>query len=295
MGEIEKSTILLNDINSKIVKESKKAADQYEWLYHCTSVDALLSIISNREMWLSNLQVVNDQEEAKRISSKTFEKSYYVACFTYDKNILNTHWEEYGKSNECILFGLKKTWFEKKLTFLEEEHKKCNEQCFSIYNSFNDALNFQKNEIKKGKSVGSPYFVIDYGFYKIIYDDNLKAKMETEAVWKIDGNNVDGTLIIPSVAGIIKSTHGICYRDGKEPYEKDWTSEKEVRLKVGVTTNNAQITSQGYYFRQMAIRLSKDAFSELPIKFGMNMSCENRKRSILKIESLLPETEIYEI
>lgn len=202
---------------------------------------------------------------------------------------------EYGKSKECILFGLKQAWFEKKLTFLNEDHTKCNDKCFSIYNTFEDALRFQENEIKKGTRTGAPYFIIDYGFYKIIYDDNLKKNIESEAVWIVDGNNVSGTRITPSVAGIIKSTHGTCYRDGKEPYEKDWTSEKEVRLKVGVTTNNAQIVNRGIYFQKMAIKLSKDAFSELPIKFGPNISCENKMQSILKIRNLLPVSNIYEI
>ena len=49
--------------NLEFVRKSKDEAKKYEWLYHCTSVEALISVIENREMWLSNLKVVNDKEE----------------------------------------------------------------------------------------------------------------------------------------------------------------------------------------------------------------------------------------
>ncbi len=48
------------------------------------------------------------------------------------------------------------------------------------------------------------------------------------------GKTYLGRSLTPSVAGIVKPTKGMCQRWEKEPYEKDWSTEKEVRLKVGI-------------------------------------------------------------
>jgi hypothetical protein len=69
MGNIVSSTMSAPSAteNMEFIRKSKNEANQFEWLYHCTSVDALISMINSREMWLSNLQLVNDTEEVGRI------------------------------------------------------------------------------------------------------------------------------------------------------------------------------------------------------------------------------------
>lgn len=281
--------------NMNLISQSKKEAKRYEWLYHCTSIDALISMIKNREMWLSNLQVVNDKEEAGRIDFTEYEKAYYVGCFTYDKNITEEHWREYGQSEHKVLFGMKTEWFNRKLAFLNTDYTKNDWDIFKIYNSFEEAINYQIESQKEGKIVPAPYYVMDYGFYKVIYDDELKRNIKTKSVWNIDGMTLEGAAITTGIAGIIKSTHGICIREGKEPYDKDWSSEKEVRLKVGVITSNKDLIKTGLFFGKMAIQLSEDAFSELPIVFSPDMCQKDRASFIEKIRLLLPKSNVYEI
>lgn len=281
--------------NLEFVRKSKDEAKKYEWLYHCTSVEALISVIENREMWLSNLKVVNDKEEVGRIDVEEYEKAYYVACFTYDSDITDEHWREYGQSENKVLFGVKTSWFKKKLSFLDTNHTKIDDNCFKICNSFDEAIDYQVKSIKNGKNVPPPYYVIDYGFYKVIYDDVLKKNIKSKATWMIDGVHLEEAAIVPTIPGIIKSTHGICIRNGKDEYDKDWTSEKEVRLKIGVNTNNKQIKDIGVFYRQMAIQLSDIAFSELPIKFSPDMKLEQREKSLKRIKSTLPGANVYEI
>lgn len=60
----------------------------------------------------------------------------------------------------------------------------------------------------------------------------------------LGGDEIQGRILTPEIVGIIKSTHRICRRPGKTPYDKDWTTEKEVRLKVGVQQLN--IFANGY-------------------------------------------------
>lgn len=80
MGRIVGSAISTAEAmkNMEFVKKSKEEANKYKWLYHCTSIDALFSMIEYREMWLSNMQVVNDKEEVAHIDFKEYEKSYML-------------------------------------------------------------------------------------------------------------------------------------------------------------------------------------------------------------------------
>ncbi len=53
-------TVIYNDNmaeNLQFVRNSKELAKTHEWLYHCTTVSALRSILKNREFWLSNLHM----------------------------------------------------------------------------------------------------------------------------------------------------------------------------------------------------------------------------------------------
>ena len=60
--------------NMNFVNNAKDEAEKYEWLYHCTTSEVLLSIISNNEFWLKNLKLVNDAEEVKRIDVPEYEE-----------------------------------------------------------------------------------------------------------------------------------------------------------------------------------------------------------------------------
>ena len=79
--QLEGSVLSVPD--NDILNSSKQEAKEYNKLFHCTSAEALLSIIKYREFWLNSLKWVNDKDEKKRIDVPKFENSYYVACFTY--------------------------------------------------------------------------------------------------------------------------------------------------------------------------------------------------------------------
>ena len=127
------------------------------------------------------------------------------------------------------------------------------------------------------------------------HDDEMKKTVSNDCNWIVDGVKLPGKSITASVAGIIKSTHGICHRYGKEDYDKDWTQEKEIRLKVGVNTLNKTIQEEGLYFRQLAVPLSEDAFLELPLKFSPDMAEASKKRYLAALRMKLPTSNIYEI
>ena len=103
----------------------------------------------------------------------------------------------------------------------------------------------------------------------------------------------------PEIGGIIKSTHGLCERFGKESYDKDWTTEKEVRLKVGI--QQLEIFTNGYeihdgmimktaYFPKIAVPVSDNVFDV--VKIGFALKFEDRKRFLEEIKNILSDSVI---
>ena len=75
----------------------------------------------------------------------------------------------------------------------------------------------------------------------------------------------------------LAKTYGMCRRFGEESYDKDWTTEKEVRLKVGI--QQLEIFANGYkihdgqilktvFFPKIAIPVSENAFDVVKIGFS---------------------------
>ena len=92
---------------------------------------------------------------------------------------------------------------------------------------------------------------------------------------------------------------GISRRPGKKPREKDWTTEKEVRLKIGI--QQLEIFSNGYeihdgivmktdFFPKIAVPVSERAFDT--VKIGFAPRFQERKRFLEEIQQLLPESII---
>ena len=86
---------------------------------------------------------------------------------------------------------------------------------------------------------------------------------------------------------------------GEESYDKDWTTEKEVRLKVGI--QQLEIFANGYkihdgqilktvFFLKIAIPVSENAFDV--VKIGFSPQFYARKEFLEEIRQLLPESII---
>ncbi|NLK78699.1 MAG: hypothetical protein GX284_13575 [Clostridiales bacterium] len=290
MGNLVGAKVESQDLikNNKFIYESKETAKKYKWLYQCTNIEALKNILKSKEIWLSNLKTVNDAEEVKRINVPEFEKSFFVACFTYEDNIPKEHWGEYGDGENGVLYGFKQDWVLREAELMWRPGEKVEDIDFKIYSKFDEALEAACPMLKKHKRVCNPYFFWDFGFYQIVYDDELKKEMSGECALDIGDGILKGVrFITPSVVGIIKNTHGLCKGKNAEVYDKDWTTEKEVRLKVGIGTTH-DILPKELFFPKMAIKLKENAFDELVIRFSPTMTEEKRKENIKEIEKLLP-------
>ncbi len=295
--EIHSNNLLQNiDFISKAIASAKS----YEWLYHCTNSTALFSIIHNRELWLSSLKCVNDKEEVGRIDVPEYENGYYVGCFTHDANISKEHWEEYGSPKDGILIGFKREWVIRSATFMTLNNFKCPE--IEIFDNCKMALNEKINQCEQYNRITNPFFINDFEFYKVVYGDKLKKNIEEDCSVEIDGRIYHGRSYMPSIAGIVKSKYGICSRQSNKQYEKDWTTEKEVRLKVAIT--QLDNSKNGYpihdgtimsdvYFPKIAVKLSDIAFKYIKIKFSPGFS--SKEDYIKRLKQMIPMSSVEEI
>lgn len=287
----------------QFVKQSKENAARYEWLYHCTNADAFLCILKDREFYLTNLQCVNDQDEARRIDVDAYKHTYYVGCFTRENNISLDHWKEYSQTGNGVLFGVKQNWFSRSARFVVEPKNK--ENCCGratanekIYCDRATAEGVRTKFIHERKII-NPFYINSFDFYEMKYDDELKKDIAGLGAMELSGKMTQGRTFVPEVAGIIKKTRGSCEREGKKPYEKNWTSEKEVRLKVGVQQcdiscyGNAIIDStiwKNLYFPKIAVPFTDDAFDIIKIRFSDGF--QDKDAYIGEIKKYRPESKI---
>lgn len=287
--QLEGSTLSVP--NNNILTKSKQEAKQYEKLYHCTKADGLLSIIKKREFWLNSLKCVNDKDEKKRIDVSKFENSYYVACFTYENQISSEHWTEYGDYDNGVLFSIKKEWFLKDIVFMSSDNQKIDNENCKIYISSKIALDEKIKAQKNGNRL-NPFSLFDFDFYKIIYNDELICNIENEDTVDIHGEAYPAIVQNPTIVGIIKKTNGICERSGQKPYPKDWTTEKEVRLKIGIWQGAYVDKKLDYLFPKIAVKLSPDAFDAFDIRFSPNFDDKKKNTYLEELHTLLPDSEI---
>lgn len=296
---IEGKTVFVDNAvrNLHFIQKSKELAQTHKWLYHCTTASALKSILKTKEFWLTNLQLVNDKEEAEKIDVIEYKNTYYVCCFSYDSEISDENWEEYGNINDGVLIAVRPEWFLKDAIFMLENNQKPTDEFFRIMKNHEEALEYKIEQQKKGY-LSNPFYMNAYGFYQVIYDDNLIKDICGKAEIEIDGIKIPGRNLLPEVAGIIKSTHGMCRRYGKNPYEKDWTTEKEVRLKVGIQQLDINLNGnvvhdemimQNVYFPKIAVPISEDAFNEIKIKFSPKF--ENKDEFLNELREIMPDSK----
>lgn len=298
--EIDENIVFQSDIVEKMmfIEDSKKLAREHEWLFHCTSDENLLSILKKREFWLSNLKLVNDKEEIERVDVPEYENTYYVTCFTYDSELSEEHWIEYGNLENGVLIGIKPAWIKRAAVFMNSGNEKCESEHEIIKKNRDKAFEYKIMRQKEGNG-GNPFFINAFDFYQIVYSNEIAKKIKEKACLSIDGSMLGGMSFIPEVAGIIKAEKGICQRWGKKPYEKDWTIEKEVRLKVGIQQldifknghkNHDGMIMNGMFFPKVAVPVTDDAFEEIKIKFSPDF--KNQDDYIKQIKQILPNSVI---
>ena len=153
------------------------------------------------------------------------------------------------------------------------------------------ALNFKMHE-QQNRHIVYPFYIEDYGFYKVFYDDDLSPKIKGAGRLITNSGTIFGTAIVPSVAGIVKRSKGI---DNKTGFAVDWKDESEIRLKlciVQMKLGNENVYKNDPFCPKVAISLNENAFSDFDIRFSPNFS-DDRKRDILEeIGKLIPNSTI---
>lgn len=252
-----------------IIRKSKEGANEYKYLYHCTNIEGLKGMIDSNLFWLSNLQCVNDREEANRISLPDYEKEYYVGCFTYEDDVPKSHWLEYGNLSDGVLFSVKRNWF----NFSESRF-------LNDANRIVEMIEFTEKTEALNHIIGSYIYIDKVDFYKIIYNDELILDMQMEASIQNGDEVIEGGCFIePEIIGIIKKRSGTCMRENRAIYEKVWEDEKEVRIKL--MTASVDGSKKLFWTKKLSVPFSKDAFDEINLRFSPECD-ETRKEELCR-------------
>lgn len=257
---------------SEFLGTSRKIANK-EWIYHCTDTNALISILKNKEFYLKNLVYVNDEDEVKAIDVNAYRNTFYVGCFSSEIIDSDEHREEYGKSENSVFIAMKKEWFTKNVHFLcigDGEWIDLGDT-FRIFSNLREVIGFQKNEYKDGRYC-YPYYIEDYDFYGVIYDDNEQIRIQCDISIASNGTEIKGVTFIPELAGIIKKKSGISKRTKEY---RIWANEKEIRLKLCIHQEDHFLNGNEYHdgamvpitIKQVVVQLTENAFDTLHIYF----------------------------
>lgn len=175
------------------------AANYHPYLYHYTNLCALKCILSNKSLRLSRLDIVNDSEENKRITS-LWNSKLFVLCFTYDLNNQEYFFQKYGKirlafDKDAVDFD--NIYFNPELTHKFVFGKETNLN----YHSYSSA---------------SDWCVYDKTLADVFYTDNMDDHIAEDG--------------FESNAGLIKFKKGL---DNKNEC-RNWEQERETRLRVAL-------------------------------------------------------------
>ncbi len=202
---------------NELYDELSRKALAHNFLYHYTSISTLKVILKNKSLRLSRLDLVNDPEENKRITS-LWNTKVYVACFTNTLESSKYFFENYGKVRITFKNALVKrdVYFDSQLT------NKLSDFCLD-YNS--------KSDLKR-KTYSEPqdWCLFDVSFADVFYTDDLSMHIAN------DGHEYN--------AGLIKSRRGVDWKGIKQ----DWSVEKESRLRVAVRPIGMEFIRKGISF-----------------------------------------------
>jgi hypothetical protein len=293
-NESQQKVVFSNDVLS-LIQKSKKEAREHQTLFHCTSTAAFLNIVKTREFWLRNLKCVNDQEEAESIILPQYMAWFFVASFTENDNVDSEHWKEYASIDDGVLFSISPTWFYRNATFMTDDNHKIQTP---IYRGIDESREefYRCARYMPTKEI-TVYGLQDFGFYKIIYQNKRTTLIEQDGYFTSQDEKtlrIPGSIIVPNIAGIIKMQSGVCHRQGREDYIKNWVSENEVRLKIRVQkimSDVGIVPLPEVWFSKAAVKLTKDAFDVCWLRFSPSYSEDKKRTTLLELKQISPYTD----
>ena len=202
--------------------------DRGEKIYHYTTIDALINIVSRKELWITKWDYLNDIDElkvAKDVHGCSLSNSYYICSFSRDKDsqLLWSNYSNYDGINLEIDFAkfkenLNHTFLWHGLVIYDFELQKDSLRR-TFYNEFIDNEEFGKikslNEINKLE--GSKYEKLIFHMsiicilYSMFFKRNcFKGEDEYRFVFAIDKEQEisfrnKNSLIIPYIKKRLES------------------------------------------------------------------------------------------
>jgi hypothetical protein len=159
-----------DDTDLSIYQQCHEKAKSHIYLYHYTSFEALLSIIDNRKIRLSNLSLLNDPLEYERLSIEPMEQNrIYVCCFNHFSKERLPLWKMYADGPYGIRIGFPR----RSAQFFENI---LNYECGSV-----DHIIFLNDDNPRRKWKLAYASLVD-----VIYDDDFQNYIKLKKIYPID-------------------------------------------------------------------------------------------------------------
>lgn len=191
-------------MNKDLYLELSEKAHSHPLLHHYTTIQTLKVILENSSLRLNRLDLVNDSDENKRITS-LWNGKVFASCFTNTLSNENYFWDNYGNIRisvdpNSLNFSV---YADAQLkTPLKNFKNDYNSHSFPEYTNYSNA---------------SDWCVFSTSLADVYYTDDLnKHKIE-------DGYE--------SNAGLIKMKYGYNNQKGKLV---NWETESETRIRVAI-------------------------------------------------------------
>lgn len=260
-------------------------AKKYPKLYHCTCLEALESIISNNELWLSTITELNDENEIKSFTDEKIKNWFYIASFSKEPILDSEHCNEYGD----IFLSIKQEWLLPEFYFLDCRKEKVKTDNFAISAELFEGV----GKINPNASVmKKPFEVQVFSFSEVDYTEVGATDITREIKLPCGNDTTTAFIMIPEAGANVKSEEGMCLRWGKDPKWKVWKDEKEIRLKVLIGAGQMTEIPKERLFRRICVKLSSDAFDEFDIAFSPALSDEKKQEYISEINRLFGDRKI---
>lgn len=243
----------------EIYEEMKKMADENQKLYHCTTIEAFLSIVKNMEFWAFPLSVMNDEDEQYRLVKNEYDDKVFIISFSYKIFGNEDEWAEYSKDKKdnALIFSVKQGWFSEEMYCVEDESK-------ILIN------NTETNLARKRDLVVNDFIGV---YYDDIYEAEPKFSNEMFIFNK------------PRLAGFIKKKSGV---SSVSKCKKSWSEEFEIRKRIVIN----KYFGIDFKPEKIIVTLNSGAFTEFDIKFSPFCSENFITYTKHEIDKILPNSKI---
>lgn len=266
-----------------------------KYIYHYTTIDALMQILKNRTIRFRKLTKTDDIEESKTGDIGEAGQYVFVSCWTESNEEILPMWHMYSKEMSGVRIGLPF------LPFKDYSFEKIANQNIPEFSKI-EANAKQYRDFTANEMIHNLKYTIVATFYHDSTINDLKV-IYTE----------DENLIKPNVLTTRPNLTSIAFQNVGKYKRTYWSFQKEVRYRLLVLpitnieiqnqlkSSNQGDTGSSRIIRQAKIdidyfdmKIEDDYFEKMIITLGIALTPEQKSRILTAVEEFNPKALVTE-